>query len=718
MKANNKSPKVTADKVVRSICTVCPDSDGILVYVTDGRITSIKGDIEHPCTRGHICIKGTNACDLLYHPDRITHPMVRDNQGWHRVSWDDALELIADRLQEVKERYGPLAICGADCFEASPSGVVMALFIRSLGSPNTMHNLDLCAGPGVIADAVTVGENISTYFSVADFRNSKCILLAGTNISATMPGRWKDTIEAIADGAKLIVIDPRRTECVEKADIWLKVRPGSDGALAMGMLNVIINEKLYDEQFVAEWCVGFDQLKQRVQQYAPETVEGITWVPADDIRKAARLFAETKPACLRANIGVLHHNNSTQSGRAFAILASIMGNIDIPGGNLSTAGLKGLKSGMDITGERRLPRHIEEKQLGAQQFPLWSGPDSIIGGAVHNPTVLRAMATGEPYPVKAMLLIRSNILVAYPDTKKVLEALKSLEFFVICAYTMSPNAELADVILPRAHSFEVNRLIACPCGQWVSAAEKAVEPAEDCWDDIRIFSELTKRMKQKGYIDDSFIPWKDQQEFIDDSLKDTGITFEDLKQGGVITVPLTYRKYKESGFRTPSGKVELYSSLLEKYGYDPLPGYQEPPNSEIANPHLAEKYPLMLIATRQHSHYLTRFPEYSWVRNLTPYPQLAIHPETAQERGIVEGDLVWIETPKGRCKHKAKVTENIHPKVVNGSFGWWLPEKPDPEHGCLEVNVNAVMSYDPPYDPVVGINNVQGVLCEVCKAEE
>ena len=225
-------------------------------------------------------------------------------------------------------------------------------------------------------------------------------------------------------------------------------------------------------------------------------------------------------------------------------------------------------------------------------------------------------------------------------------------------------------------------------------------------------------MKQKGYINDGFVPWPDAQEFIDYALKDIGTTFKDFKKKGIVSAPLKYRKYEESGFKTPSGRVEFYSSLREKYGHDPLPCYQESPNSEISSPQQAEKYPLMLTSSRKLNHHKSRFPEYAWVRKSTPYAELEIHPETARERRILEGDLVWIETPKGRIKNKAKVTVRIHPKVVNGSFGWWFPEKPGPEHGCLEANINAVMCYDPPHDLTISINSVQGVLCEVYKTEK
>lgn len=710
---NESSQKGSADKVVRNVCPLCPVRDGVLVSVKDGRIMRITGDTNHPHTKGNICLKGIHEHEILNHSNRVTYPLLKTKGGWSRISWNNALEIIADRLQGVRERYGSLAVCGIGPEKGFPD-----LFLRSLGSPNINNLLDLCALPGQLADFVTVGEGITTYLDdTADFRNSKCILLVGTNLVASNPLQWRNVTNAMADGAKLIVVDPRRSECAEKADIWLQVRPGSDGALVLGMLNVIVNEKLYDEQFVSEWCIGFEELKQRVQEYPVEKVEAITWVLAEDIRKAARLFAQTKPASLRSNLGALQYSNSTQTGRALTILLSITGNIDVPGGNLLPRKLEGYKSDEDIAEEYRLPREIEEKRLGAQQFPLYAGPDSPIGLA-HYPTIERAIMTGEPYPVKGMLLFSSNAAVTYPGTNKVLEALKSLELFVVCTYTMRPIAEFADIVLPSAHPFEMNRLVTSFNGQWTTAVERVVEPPQECWDDAKILHQLTEKMKQKGYIQESFIPWRDIDEYNDYRLCSFGTTFEEFKEKGAVTVPLVYRRYSQSGFKTPSGKIELYSSVLKKYGYDPLPYYRERSNSEISTPQLAKKYPLILTSRRNRDVYLSSSIDLPWMRKLIPYPQLWIHPEASQERGIAQGDLIWIETPRGKCKHKAKVTERIHPRVVNAEFGWWLPDNPAPEHGCLEVNINAVMSYDPPHDPVVGIPSVQGLLCEVSRAEE
>jgi anaerobic selenocysteine-containing dehydrogenase len=712
-----KAQTIKVDRIVRNVCPLCPEKDGVLLSVKDGKIISIEGDAQHPFTGGHICIKGNNADDVLGHPNRVTYPMMRDRQGWQRVSWELALDQIADRIHAIRQRYGPLAFTASDADQNNVNGLALGLFMRSLGSPNSLCNLDLCAGPGIASDLITAGDQLTTYYGFADFRHSRCIFISGSNIPASLPRQWRDTKLAIAEGAKLIVADPRRTELAETADLWLQVRPGSDGALAMGMLHVIINEGLYDERFVADWCIGFERLRERAQAYSPEKVEETTWIPAQDIQKAARLFATMKPACIRANLGVTQRNNSFSAARAFTALAAVTGNIDIPGGQLLARLPAGLKMCPDIAKEYPLSRDVTEQQIGARQFPLWAGPDSVVmaGGYANIPMVLKAITTNDPYPIKAWFIDGPNVALTYPDTRLVVEALKSLELLVVCTDTRSPTAELADFILPRAHPFEIDRVVVSGYGQWVMAAEQAVEPAGESWDDIKIFHELTERMKRKGYLDKSFIPWKDIHEFNDYRLKGMDLTFESLKQRGKVNLPLAYKKYEREGFGTPSGKVELYSSLLERHGYDPLPGYQESPNSERSNPQLAEKYPLLLITSRKKYQFLSRSPVCAWMRELDPYPELEIHPATAQERQIANGDLLWIETPKGGCKHKAKITDRIHPKVVNGCFGWWFPEQSGPDHGCFEANINVMMAYEPPHDPIAGINNVQGVVCEVDK---
>lgn len=714
------------ERVLKSSCWECFNHCGVLVHISNGRVVKVEGDPEHPYNRGFLCIKGRHAIDNLYHPDRVLYPLRRVKGGWERISWDEALDTIVDKLQEVREKYGPLSICGAGPHtDAYLAAVSLCLFLRSIGSPNMMSNLDLCYGSIQVADQLTVGDGETLLRAAGgaaggpvDFQNSNCLFVLGGQIESSWPSQWQSFVEAKKRGAKVIVVDPRYTKTASQADLYLQIKPGTDAALALGMINIIINEELYDKEFVDKWCIGFDKLAERVQEYTPEKVERITWIPAEKIREATRIYARTKPACMSPRTGTIHHTNGVQTARAFGCVVALTGNIDILGGNPLAKPLKGYTSHGSIlrSKEFRLPREIEEKALGVGQFPLWTGPDAKMVGVIHNPTALDAMITGKPYPVKAMLTTGVNILSTYPDSRKVLEALKRLEFLVVNAWFMTPTAEFADIILPKAHALETNEIaVYTGMHKCITICQKAVELQGEAWEDMKIYTELAKKMKQKGFIERSFLPWENAEDYLQYLLRNTGVTLEKIKQDGTILVPQVWKKFEKQGFPTPSGKVELYSSTLEKLGHDPLPDYKELPESDISTPRLAERYPLMLVTARRLAFSHSRFPVFSWAREMYPDPEVEIHPETAKERGIRNGDWVWIETPRGRCKHKAMVTDKVHPKVINPTVGWWFPEMPPPEHGCFEANVNAILSYDPPHDPIIGIPTVMGVLCEVTK---
>jgi anaerobic selenocysteine-containing dehydrogenase len=594
---------------IRTTCPLCPCQDGLVATVEQGRIAAISGDKEHPVSRGFACLKGRHSFETLYHPDRFKQPLLKTASGWHEIPWNEALNIAAERLGETRERFGPYSFCAAQCFPGLPDGMAMTLFTRSMGSPNQMNDIDLCQGTHEIADIATCGAIISIYQSAEDFRNARCILLVGTNMAVSAGGQWQDILQARKNGATLIVVDPRRSESAQQADLWLQIRPGTDGALALGMLHVIINEGLYDQDFVNNYCLGFEKLQEHIQQYSPETVAEITWLAPEQIKKVARMFATTKPACYRGNNGVSQHSNSTQSARAFSILTAITGNIDIPGGNLIPTPLPGYEGGGRLLQETRLPKEVEEQRLGAQRFPLWSGQNSLMMSTAHNPSVLNAMITGEPYPVKSMIICNANPLVTYPDTKKVTEALKKLEFLVVIGMTPSPTSELANLILPMMHPFEHDRVTFGGYGNYVSAMPKLVEAPEGCHDVIHILYSLAGQMVRKNYIPRNLIPWRNTDEFIAWRINKTGFSFTDLCQKSPMVVERRYRKYIGAGFRTPSGKVELYSTIFERHGYDPLPVFCETGESPLTSPGLAEKYPLLLTTRRSANYWLSRSSE-------------------------------------------------------------------------------------------------------------
>lgn len=713
--------KATGDtRRIRTLCPygagMCPCQDGVTVTVENGKIVGMEGDKEHPVSKGYMCAKGVNSWQVIYHPDRIKQPMLKTASGWKGISWEDALDTAAERLGEVKQKYGPLSFAAATIGPWMYSGPEY-LFTCAMGSPNTMHNLDLCQGPAMISDWMTAGSVILTnYHAPQEFLNAKGIMLVGTDLanSTSGGGHWQDILIAKKNGAKLIVVDPRRCESAKHADVWLQIRPGSDGALGLGLLNVIINEELYDKDFVDNYTVGFDQLRKHIQQYTPEKMAEITWLSKEQIVETARLIGSSRPFTYRTNNGMTQQTNSTQASRAFTILLAIMGGIDVPGGNLIPSN-SGLNMGNMVLKDAALPREVQEQRLGAKSFPLWSSPDGWPLPSAHIPTVLNAAITGEPYPIKSMMFRWADPVVSYPDTRKVIEAFKKLDFMMVLGYTPSPTTEFADLILPLKHVLEHNHCVVRDDGDYITAMPKVVDPPEGCLHDMEILYRLSEKMVKKGYMEKNLIPWKNEDEYIEAEFSQAGMSFREVCEKGTITREHEYKKYTKKGFRTPSGKIEIYSSLLEKYGYDPLPTFSEPAETPLTMPKLATEYPLLLIISRNKYYYGTRSADEKWLRSRIPYPELMIHPDAAKGRGIKQGDKVTVETPRGSFQHVAVVTEDTHPQVVSATFGWWLPESKSRDRGALEVNVNATLSYDPPYDPVVGINSVQNLMCQVRK---
>ncbi len=435
------------------------------------------------------------------------------------------------------------------------------------------------------------------------------------------------------------------------------------------------------------------------------------------------MYGSIKPASLALRLGLQAQTNGVQTWRAISCLMAISGNVDIAGGNPLIKKLKGFQNYYDFVDRRpdlRLPRDLEEKRIGARVFPLWCGPDSVAHTS-HNPSVIKAILTGDPYPIKAMYVTGVNIALTYPGTATTIEALRNLDFLVCATHTMTPVAELSDIVFPKTTILEEDAVAEVHLGKCVGVIQKAIEPLGECRDDWAIAIDLVRKLQEKGAIEKNYMVFESNEEFLREQVKGTGISLEEFREKGFVPVPFDYKEYEKEGFKTPTGKVELYSTILEKFGYAPLPFFEEPPESPISTPNLAKTYPLILLTGVRHIVYHhSRFRDHEWARKIEPYPTVEIHPKTAAERSISDGDWVAIETPRGKvaCKQKARVTEDIRPDVVSAPMGWWYPEKPGPEHGCFESNANAAMSYGPPWDPILGCPNVKGLLCQVTKVRE
>ncbi|MFC1977400.1 molybdopterin-dependent oxidoreductase [Chloroflexota bacterium] len=708
-------------RIIRTICQASHMECGVLVHTEDGVVTQVEGDPQHPSSRGFICVKGQAQPELLYHPDRLKYPLRRSGgrgEGkWERISWGEALGEIAERLTRIKEEHGPESIASIHGTGPRASTMASRLLTFALGSPNEIStDLHICFAPSLVAERCTVGNSILMEKG-PDYLSANCILVFGGNPLASHPPRGRDILEAQRKhNTKLIVVDPRRIPLAARSDLWLQIRPGTDVALALGMINVIIEEQLYDKEFVDKWCYGFDKLTEHVREYPPEKIAEITWLPADKIRQAARMYATAKAAALHHRVAVEHNINSTQTDRALAILAAITGNVDVEGGNLFTMSKEGYIYTHLLRADKqfRPDAVIEEKRIGSKEFPLISGADSIYQ-FVHPSLAVETMETDKPYPIKALYCAGGNPL-NMQNCKRVWEALKNLELHVVADFFMQPVAELADYVLPAAVWLERDECCDMHYMNCIAARQKVVEPLYECWDDMKIAIELVKRIP---WADRSFIPWNDVNEYNEWRVKGMGMTFDELKEKGYIVVPVEYKKYEKQGFNTPTGKVELYSTVFEKHGYDPLPTFREPPVSPVSTPELIQEYPLILFTGgRDIAYFHSEGRQISQLRKLVPDPEIEIHPDTARALEIGDGDWVWVETPmirSERVKFKVKLTNNVHPRMVQAAHGWWFPEKPPPEHGCFDSNINVILSDTGPMEEICGSLVTRGTLCKVYK---
>ena len=540
-----------------------------------------------------------------------------------------------------------------------------------------------------------------------DFANTRCVVLWGLDVeNSYRPLYYRDIQQALGNGAQLIVIDPRKTRMAERADLWLQVRPGTDCALALGMLHVIINERLYDQQFVEQWTVGFAELKQHVQQYPLRKVAEITQVPAEKIAAAARMYAQHTPACIGTGTGGLCQNtNAFQTNRAITILASIQGNLDITGGHINYP--VSLKDKATMLSLYDAPfGHLSAGQIGKR---LSVGRVIKHDGYIlsHPEAVWPAITDSKPYPVKAMLSLATNAVVAKENSRLVRETLMKLDLLGVQDLFMTPTAEIADYVLPVAHWTEREEVIDAYTRNYVFCHRRLVDPPAECWEDKKILIALAGKMGMKGY-------WKTVEESLDERLQRLGITFAQFREKGLVEVPFQYSKHEKfGGFKTSTKKVELYSARLAELGSNPLPVYREPPESPASTPELAQKYPLILITgIKSQGYFHSAYRNIPGLRRLDPEPLLEIHPEAAQERGIKDGEWVEIVTPRGCVKHKARLSEKIAPRVVAAPHGWWYGY----QDGWKVVNIN-VLTDGHSYDPDVGSSPLKGLLCEVRKAD-
>ena len=681
---------------------------GILVHVENGKILKIEGDPESPLSRGTICAKGIAQLERLNRPDRLKYPLKRmgkkGESNWKRISWDEALETIASKIREIMDRDGPRAISFA---QGTPKGLEVFLMIRLanlLKIANISAPGNVCHMPRETASILTCG-----FFPIPDYDHSPaCVVVWGSNLFQTNEEGiiGNQLKQALDKGAKLIVIDPRKTGIASRADLWLQPRPGTDLALALGIMKVAIDEDLYEKTFVESWTKGFPELKEHLQQFSLDRLSEITWIPKDKMIKTAQLFCQTRPSCIQWGNALEHNANSFQCARALLILMALSGNLEIPGGNVNRPGPTIMRPG-ELVQVKKFPDRKEK--ILSPEFRL-----ATRMGFVPSQMIVKAILTEKPYPIRMMYIQGANPLLTFANARETFEAMKKLEFLAVSEIFLTPTAQLADIVLPAATNFEFDDIghFGLPHG-FILSRPKIIEPTGECWPDLKILNELGKRLGHTQYF------WSDMRECFDEILKPAGMTYDDFKNIGMLKGKWEYRGYEKKGFNTPSGKVEIFSQQLKDWGYDPLPIYQELPESPVTTPGLYEEYPLIFTSAKDPFYFHSASRNIPSLRKLSPGPVVLIHPDTASHFGINEEDWVAIETKRGMIRQKAKLTNEIDPRVIILSFGWWFPERKDLElSGWKESNLNILTDNNPPYDPTIGSTALRAVPCRIYKSEE
>lgn len=659
-------------RVVKSICQMCYFYCGLDVHVEGGAILKIEGTKEHTMSGGRLCAKGMASAQLVSDPKRLRYPLRRIGERgsgqWKRITWDEALDEIASRLLAIRDREGPEKI---GYYRGHAPGWVtnynyVFRFMNTLGSPNIMTHANLCFAPRVIAHAATYGG-----YPEPDYERANCMMLVGYNPTATSAVNYAARVVAAKErGASLIVVDPRFTSIASKADLFLQPRPGTDAALLLAMIHVIIAEDLYDHDFVSAYTLGFDELAGHVREMTPEWAEPITGVPAAKIRQAARLVATTKPAVIVDGNGLDMHTNVVQTVRAVTVLRGLIGSVDAPGGSVFVP----LLPFVDVQRRGAIPTG-EAVKKAIVQYPLYF----LNGRSLTGPEMTDSVARGVPFALKALIVQGGNPVGVLSQSGLVRDSLAKAEFIVVHDLYMTATAEIADIVLPSASFLERDLILyyryrPYADGNLVCAQNKAVEPVGESRSDLDFVFALARRM---GF--EEFFPWKTVDEAFDWELASNGIDVSWLRahpEGYQRRYPPDeiFFKYKKGGFRTPSGKLEFYSAGFAEAGHDPLPVYQEPLESPISQPAMAAEYPLIGSTGLKPGVYThTQFRTLPWLHEVEPEAYVEIHPRTAGPLGIAESDTVEVETPQGAIQVKARVTEAVQPGVVMVAFGWGEP---------------------------------------------
>ena len=703
---NGKVPtKDNGIEIRKTICDICTPRMpcGIDAYVKDGVVIKVEGSKENPQNAGTLCVKGSANRQYIYHRDRIRTPLLRKGEKgsgqFDPISWDEALDIVTDHLQGIKEESGPESIIFYVGYPKWMRPFVKRL-AHSFGSPNYCTESSVCATAPMVAANLNYGS-----FGSPDLKKAKCLLVWSSNPFHSNAPAVRKLLDARENGLKIIEVGPLLTPLTQHADVHLRIRPGTSGALAHGMANVIISEGLFDRGFIENWTLGFEEYREYVRGFTPEATEDITGVPATLIIKAARLYANSKPAALMPSASpTTHHTNGVQNHRALTALVGLTGNFDQEGGNyVVPPNYLYLNNGVATRQrefEQSRPFSEMAPRVGYNRHPIWCD----ITGQAQSMHIPFQIVSQSPYPVRAMLAFGLNYRM-WPGSDFMREKLKMLDFLVDIDLFMTDSAKMADLVLPACSSFERSELkfYNQPYAIWT---EPVIQPLGESRSDVDIIFDLAP-----GLAPDDVLFRAGYEKSLDWIMEPANLKIADLKKhpGGrsIDEVQLPpYRKYEKSGFHTPSGKMEFTSMTLKEAGLDPLPKYEEPKLSPRSTPEVAKEFPLILTTGARLPMFIhSRTFRVPWLRRLRPDPMVDMNPRDADERGIFSGDWVELSTPRRSIRVKANLTEIVPPGVVNMLYGY------------PQADVNELI--EPDYlDPISGFPGFKSLLCQVNKQSE
>jgi anaerobic selenocysteine-containing dehydrogenase len=716
---------------------------GVLLYTDKaGKLVRIEGDPENPFNKGRLCVRCLDAMEAVYNKDRLTTPLKRDPKDrgkdkWEPISWEEAYDTIETKFKAFREEYGPESVA---MFQGTGRDIApwITHFAWSFGTPNNVFGMsgNSCYGPRVAgATAVTgsfwVGDYSQQFLDRYDnpqWKVPDLIVVWGNNPlksnSDGLYGHW--VVDCMKRGSKIITVDPRRTWLANKAEVHLPIRPGTDAALGLGILHVLIDEDLYDHDFVEEWCYGFDELCEAVKEWTPEKTAQVTWIPAEKIVKAARIIGNSGSMINQWGVAVDMQKNAIAAGHAIIDIQALTGNMDNPGGMICPDYILMYYNGW---GGELLDPEKRKKRIGDSKYPMIAQSYSKASAdEVYHTMKTGLDENGEPHVIKGAWIQTTNFLVnTAPDPDYLTEAFHNMEFVAAIDMFMTPTImELADVVLPAA-SFPERQGIRIGDGvQRAETINRAVDRSSEGIDvrsDMQVNMELGKRFNADAY------PWDNVEDMFSNIFSETGMDFYEVRDKAPVYLPFEYYKYKSGklrkdgkpGFNTPTGKVELWSNMYSYFDLDPVPTFHEPTHSPYSTPDEYKEFPVVLTTgSRNWSMFHSEHRQIPRMRALHPDPTVLVNTKMAEQFAIKDGDWVWLRNQFGKCKRKVVIDDTMREGVASTDHGWWFPEDRGGEaeglFGAFDYNVNRLFQLDP--GPSGFGCDYKNMLCTIEKVEE